>query len=113
MSGSQQQDCRKRALTNPPGKGPGAQDPRFCPTSWSLAGSTSLQQGHWGMQSFWRGSSGGGRSDSTGSDCSGQGGRQAHVCQMRAGCPLLCQWVLFPGILRSVYYVISPLSKRE
>lgn len=46
MSGSQQRDCRKRALTNPPGKGPGAQDPRFCPTSWSLAGSTSLQQGH-------------------------------------------------------------------
>ena len=37
-----------------PGKDPGAQGPRFCPTSWSLAGSIHVQQGHeicraWGL----------------------------------------------------------------
>lgn len=42
-----------------------------------------------------------------GGGCGGQGGRQAHVCQMRAGCPLLCQWVLYSGNLRSKVFIMS------
>lgn len=91
----------------PPGKGPGAQDPCFCPTSWSLAGSPSLRQGHAVC-----GASGGAVVVEVGViilrvGCGGQGGRGAHVGQTRAGCPLLCQWVLFPGILRSKVFIMS------
>lgn len=91
-----------KSVGGPP---PGAQDPCFCSTSWSLAGSTSLQQGY-GV----RRASGGTVVVEVGVTvlgvgCGGQGGQQARVFQMRAGGPLLCQWVLFPGILRSKVFM--------
>lgn len=92
-----------------PGMGPGAQGPYFCPTSWSLAGSISLQWGH-GLC----GACGGAVMVEAGLTaprvgCGGQGGSQPHVWHMRASCPFLCQWVPFPGILRPKVFIV-PLA---
>lgn len=61
----------------------------FLPTSWSLAGSPSLQQGYGACRV-----SGGAvmvkvRVTVPGMGFGGQGGSQTHVWQMRAGCPFL------------------------